>query len=146
MLIDRIKKDRIKAMKEKDDFAKTVLTTLIGEIEMVGKNNGNRKTTDDEAVKTIQKFKKNTEFTIESLQGSHNWENCQGEVDELIEEVGIYDTYLPKMMSEEELTKLISDMINTTPNPNIGMIMGQLKKSGYAYDGKTASKIIREQL
>ena len=146
MLIDRIKKDRIIAMKEKDGFTKTILTTLIGEIEMVGKNNGNRKTTDDEAVKTIQKFKKNTEFTIESLQGSHNWQNCQGEVEELIDEVSIYEGYLPKMMSEEDLTKLISDMIDALPNPNIGMIMGQLKKSGYAYDGKTASKIIKEQL
>jgi hypothetical protein len=37
-------------------------------------------------------------------------------------------------------------MIDTLPNPNIGAIMGQLKKSGLAYDGKMASVIIRKIL
>jgi len=65
---------------------------------------------------------------------------------ELEEEIEIYNSYLPKLMSENDLSKLISDMIDSLPNPNIGMIMGQLKKSGYAYDGKLASKLIKEKL
>jgi hypothetical protein len=108
---------------------------LIGEIEIVGKNNGNRKTTDAEAVKVIQKFKKGAE-EVQKAKPS----------DEVLKEIEIYDTYLPKLMTEQELTELISDMIKSLPNPNIGMLMGQLKKSGKDYDGKMASAIIRDLL
>jgi len=135
MIIDTIKAENLAARKNKDKFTSGILTCLIGEIEIVGKNNGNRKTTDAEAVKVIQKFKKGAE-EVQKAKPS----------DEVLKEIEIYDTYLPKLMTEQELTELISDMIKSLPNPNIGMLMGQLKKSGKDYDGKMASAIIRDLL
>jgi len=135
MVIDTIKAENLAARKNKDKFTSGILTCLIGEIEIVGKNNGNRKTTDAEAVKVIQKFKKGAE-EVQKAKPS----------DEVLKEIEIYDTYLPKLMTEQELTELISDMIKSLPNPNIGMLMGQLKKSGKDYDGKMASAIIRDLL
>jgi len=135
MIIDTLKAENLTARKNKDKFVSGILTCLIGEIEIVGKNDGNRKTTDAEAVKVIQKFKKGAE-EVQKAKPS----------DEVLNEIKIYDAYLPKLMTEEELTKLISDMIDSLPNPNIGMVMSELKKSGCDYDGKMASAIIRDLL
>jgi len=135
MIIDVLKAENLTARKNKDKFTAGILTCLIGEIEIVGKNDGNRKTTDKEVVKVIQKFKKGAE-EVQKAKPS----------DEVLNEIKIYDAYLPKLMTEEELTKLISVMIDALPNPNIGMIMGELKKSGRDYDGKIASTIIRDLL
>lgn len=42
MLIVKIKHDQLVARKNRDQIESTLLTTLIGEADMVGKNNGNR--------------------------------------------------------------------------------------------------------
>lgn len=55
-------------------------------------------------------------------------------------EVEFIDKYLPKSLSEEELSTLISNYITEGSN-NIGSIMGKLKQSGLTYDGKLASKV-----
>jgi uncharacterized protein YqeY len=135
MIIDILKAENLTARKIKDKFTSGILTCLIGEIEIVGKNDGNRKTNDSEAIKVITKFKKGAEEILKAKPS-----------DEVKNEIKIYDTYLPKLMTEDELAKLISDMIDAWTNPNIGMIMSQLKKSGYNYDGKMASSIIRTSL
>jgi len=129
-MIDTIKKDNLIARKNKDKFTSGILTCLIGEIEMVGKNNGNRKTTDEESIKVVQKFKKGAE-EVYKVKPSEDVQI----------ELNIYDSYLPKLMSEDKLTKVISDMIKTLEKPNIGLIMKGLKESKLQYDGKTASKI-----
>jgi len=148
LIVDILKAEKITAMKKKDSFVKTILTTLIGEIEIIGKNDGNRKTTDEEAIKVIQKFLKGVKDTevLVLAEIEKTGEDLVEKMTELSKEKKIYEAYLPTLMSEDELSKLISDMIDALPNPNIGMIMGQLKKSGYTYDGKMASKLIREKL
>ena len=142
MIIDLIKAENLTARKRKDKFVSGIMTCLIGEIEIVGKNAGNRKTTDEEAVKVIRKFLKGVE---EVYMNTYDLMKK----DDLKNEIEIYKAFLPKLMTEEELSKLIYDMISTSPNPdkvNIGMIMGQLKKSGKDYDGKMASGIIKDLL
>jgi len=134
-MIDTIKKDNLIARKNKDKFTSGILTCLIGEIEMVGKNDGNRKTTDDETVKVIQKFKKGAE-EIYKAKPSEDIEN----------EIKIYNEYLPKLISNEKLSKIISDMIEILEKPNIGLIMKKLKESKFRYDGKIASKITSKLL
>jgi len=139
MIIDLIKAENLTARKRKDKFVSGIMTCLIGEIEIVGKNAGNRKTTNEEAVKVIRKFLKGAE---EVYMNTYDLMKK----DELKKEIEIYNVFLPKLMTKQELTKLISDMIDALPNPNIGMIMGQLKKSGKDYDGKMASGIIKDLL
>lgn len=132
MLIDKIKTDNLAARKAHDSNKATLLTTLIGEAEMIGKNAGNRAPTDDEVVETIRKFVKNNKQTIEALAGV-GVEKFQFENDVLTE-------YLPKMLSEDELTEVIKSF----DTKNMGEIMKQLKaKYAGVYDGAMASRIAK---
>jgi hypothetical protein len=54
--LTKIKKDSLLARKAKNKFESGILITLIGEIEAVGKNNGNRKTKEEETLKIIKKI------------------------------------------------------------------------------------------
>ena len=138
-LIHVIKVESLTARKNKDKFVGGILTTLIGEIEMIGKNDGNRTTTDAESIKCITKFKKGATETIEMLLNSNN----NARVSDIQKEIEIYDAYLPKQMSAEELETAISGYINDGIT-NIGQIMEALKKEhGGTYDGKMASQIIK---
>jgi len=132
--LQKIKSDNLQARKTKDKILSSLLTTLVGEIEIVGKNNGNRPTTEEEALKVIEKFKKNAQQTLEL---SHN--------NDLQSEIELYSSYLPELLSEEELRKMITNYIENGAN-NIGSIMKELKQCGFQYDGKLASTIVKEML
>ena len=47
-LFSQIKADQLAARKAKDGLKATLLTTLIGELTAIGKNDGNREVTDAE--------------------------------------------------------------------------------------------------
>jgi len=143
-ILNKIKEDNLKARKERNKFLSGVLTTLVGEIEMIGKNNGNRETTEEETLKVITKFKKNAEDTCNLMSDSRA---DSKELESYIEEISIYDSYLPKKMNEEELTNLIRDIIDHDSDINIGKIMSFLKNQYTGkYDGKMASTIARKLL
>jgi len=63
-LLAQLKKDSMLARKAADSVRATLLSTLIGEAEMVGKNAGNRESTDDEVQQTIRKFLKNNQEAL----------------------------------------------------------------------------------
>ena len=54
-VIDRLKAESLRLRKERNPVAASI-TFALSEIEKVGKNNGNRATTDDEAIKVVQKL------------------------------------------------------------------------------------------
>ena len=64
-LIQTIKTAQVAARKARDPSA-SLLTTLIGEAEMVGKNAG-REVTDQEVVATIKKFIKGIDETLKAV-------------------------------------------------------------------------------
>ena len=142
MILDEIKADNLSARKIKNKLVSSVLTTLIGEITMVGKNR-NRTTTDAETVAVIKKFKKGASenCTLMADSGADS-----KELETYIEEISIYDTYLPKLMTEDELQKAINQFILEGGN-NTGSIMKALKnKYDGKYDGKMASILIKKSL
>lgn len=115
------------AMKEQKENEKSLLRVIIGEFNRVGKT-----INDDEATKIIKKLKENA---IEM----HN-EN----------EISILDKYLPQMLSNDDLTIIIENIItknNIVDMKGLGIVMGKLKqKYPNQYDGKLASTIIRKHL
>lgn len=137
MLIDQIKNDMFLSKKSGEKIKSSLLTTLYAEAVRVGKDDGNRLTTDAEVVQVIKKFIKNNEETQNALatQGKHS--------QELISEADILKAYLPKQLSEMELTGIISSMKDL--GKNMGDIMKHLKEN-YAgqYDGKLASEIAKK--
>ena len=108
-----------------------VLTTLLGEALMVGKNNGNREPTDEEVVAVVRKFLKNIDETLRVVVDPQVRENLQ-------QEAVVLKAFLPRQMYKDELVDLAKTCINMP-----GFM--QLLKKEYAgqYDGKMASEIAR---
>lgn len=98
-LLNKIAEDRLFHRKQSIEHPEhklitTILTTLLGEISIVGKNDGNRETTDDEAVKIIQKF-------IKGVDDNKQYRKLSD--DELME-LSLYKAYIPEMIAAETMT------------------------------------------
>lgn len=102
--------------------------------------------TDDDVIKVIQKEAKQRKDSIEEFKKANRPELVGRETKEL----EILQAYLPAQMSEEEIKKLVIEVIKETGASKIqeiGKIMGALmpKIKGKA-DGGIVSKIVKESL
>ncbi len=145
-LLEKIKADSLTARKAKNTVRATLLVTLYSEAANIGKNNGNRETTDAEVNAVIMKFIKGVDLTLEALKDSGDVarvEAAQNEKSVLLE-------YAMKQLTEAELTSVISDIVATLPEVNqkqMGTVMKSLKASYEGqYDGQLASKLIKQAL
>lgn len=71
----------------------------------------------------------------------------QTRADNELAEAAIIDEYLPEQMSEEEITKIVDEVIAEIGKDNMGAIMGKAiaKVAGRA-DGGAVSKVVREKM
>lgn len=152
-LIEQIKSDQLAARKaliaNKTDAVLNVkaplLTTLIGEAEVVGKNAGNRAPTDEEVVSTLKKFIKGAQETIRALNDADRVDSSgYGALNAAIMTEDILTAYLPKQMSEAALDAFFADCLRGGVYQTMGSAMARLK-SVYPglYDGKLASQIAK---
>ena len=145
-LIQRIKQDQIQARKDRNKEAAATLTTLLGEAIRIGKDDGNRETTDDEVMKLIRKFIKGNNDIIHAYQT----DSIKRDISEPQKEIELLTQYLPVQLSETELTTIIKSIMLPFEKPtmkDIGRIMAALKKGhDGTFDGKTASNIIKQFL
>ena len=144
MLIIKIKNDATEARKGANNIEKNLLVTLYSEAQRVGKDGGNRDTTDKEVVQVVKKFAKGIEETLPYAKDN-------SKIEKLKEELTILGRYLPTQLTKEELEKAITAIIKDDGierNPKaMGKIMGLLKaKFDSQYDGKVASEIVRNKL
>jgi len=144
MLINTIKADQLQARKNKISGEISLLTTLLGEASMPGKNDGNRESTDEEVIAVIKKFIKNANEIIKAADGGLGMStSAQAEID-------ILEKYLPKQLSEAELVIAINEIVDDLPEKNpraMGQVMGMLKKKYQGnYDGKSASTLVKAAL
>lgn len=140
MLIKQIKQDQVTARKNKDAIAANLLTTLIGEAEMVGKNNGNRSPSDIEVTAVVKKFVKGIDEIL-----SLTFDNSEKSA-AFLKEKEILTAYLPKQLTQEQLETAISEFLTEAPG-NVGFVMKELaKKYNGAFDGKAASELIRKAI
>jgi len=145
MLINKIKSDSLIARKARQTDTATLLTTLYSEASMIGKNLGNRESTDQEVLQVIEKFVKNANEVKEILLKNNK------DAGNVISEIIVLSKYLPQKMSREELENVVRDIIEALKDVNsevqMGKIMSVLKNSyGGIYDGKLASEIVRKEL
>ena len=139
-LLENIKSDLTEARKAKDSIASGILSTLFAESTMVGKNDGNRKTTDAEVFTKVKAFLKNIEETRKCLPEGHT------KFHELDREKELLAKYMPRKMSEEELKAVIESIGAKHENSmkSMGKIMAELKaKHDGEYDGKSASNMVK---
>lgn len=135
-IVNTIKGDILVARKNRDKTKVSFLSTLLSEIEMTAKNDGNRPAGDNDAVRVIKKFVKNTEEVI----GYSRNGDCTKEVAE--QELDILNSYLPKQLSEDEIRHVVSTIVNNGAS-NMGMVMKELKNRD-DIDKKLASSIAKE--
>jgi len=144
MLIDDVKQDQINARKARNTELATLLTTFYSEAAIIGKNDGDRQTTDEEVQSTAKKFIKNAREVMNNLDGQ------DPRAIQALVEIGVLSEYLPQQLADTELQNIIMDIIYVkaySSMKDMGAIMKVLKEN-YAgeYDGKNASKLIKEQL
>lgn len=142
-LLSQIKTDLIEARRRKNQFLINIFSSLYAEAAMVGKNDGNRETTDPEVVGKVKAFIKNIDETLKALD-----ENS-GPAAELIKEKDAIGKYLPRQLSEDQLKSIIGEIAagHEKSMKSMGKIMAELKdRHGGEYDGKLASHIVRSIL
>lgn len=145
MLIEQIKKDQITARKERNAVASTLLTTLLGEANMVAKNQQRDVPTNDEVQAVIKKFLKGNTETQAVLRKSGEASN--GALGIAMAEQKILEGYMPKQLSEAEIGSILEDAIAQGTALNVGALMGFLKTYfAGQYDGKVASAVIKAHL
>lgn len=97
---EKLKSESMRLRKARDPLAPKIVFAL-SEIEKVGKNAGNRATTDDEAVKVVQKL-------IATIDENLKLNIDDGRRVALNHEKHILQSVLPRMASEDEIrSKLV---------------------------------------
>ena len=133
MLINKLTKDIIQAMKDKDTLKKGVLQLVKSQIEKLSKQE-KRDLTKEEEIQMVQREVKQTK---ESLEAAEKY-GRQDLVDENKRKIEILTTYLPEQLDEAAVIKIAKDA-GVTP----GMQMGDAMKLAMPLlKGKTESALI----
>lgn len=142
---ERINKDFITAMKNKEKEKLAVIKMVRGAIQLEELNK-KKELTDDEVVSIIAKqIKTRKESIVEFEKG-----NRQDLIEKTKEEIKILEEYMPEQMGEEEVNKVIDEVfaqLNPTGPSDMGKIMGAISPilKGKA-DLGLVNKLIREKL
>lgn len=144
-LVDKIRKDMYKAMKEKEKERINALRNIIGKLKYRYIDKGD-KLTEQEEIKVIQSLAKQRRESIEMYK--------QGGRNDLVEtetkELSIIEEYLPQAMSEEEVRRLVRETVKETgaeSMSDLGKVMPLvMKKGAEKVDGKLAQEVLRELL
>lgn len=135
-VIEKLKAESMSLRKVRSPVAPAIVFAL-SEIEKFGKNNGNRETTEDEAIKVIQKL-------IATIDENLKLNIDDGRRIALNFERQILSGVLPQMASDEEVRSYLQASFVETP-ANKGVIMKVLKeKFGALVDMKRAGQIATE--
>ncbi len=133
-LLETIRSEALSARKAQNKVSAPLLTTLLSEAEMVGKNDGDRQTRDDEVIVITRKFIKNIEETLSRT-------NDRVQMEKLSEERVILQGLIPSELSEEELRAAISEIApgETLTLRDTGRVMAALNER---FPGRVSGKAV----
>ena len=139
-VIEKLKAESLRLRKERNPIASSI-TFAISEIEKVGKNSGNRVTTNDEAIKVVQKL-------IATIDENLKLGIDDGRRVALNYEKQILLGVLPQMATEQEVADFLRDLFTGKRDdeiPKKGDVMKALRdKFGALVDMKRAGQIATE--
>ncbi len=146
---EQIVSDIKEAMKAKEKDRLQVLRSLkakLMEKEISERKDGEAKLTDEQAIEVLMKAAKQRKESIEQFEEGGREDLAENEKAEL----EIIEAYLPEMMDEEEVRKVVKEKIEALGASGMqdmgkimGPLMGQLKGKA---DGSLVSKIVKEEL
>ena len=139
MLINELEKDNITALKNKDKTARAVLSVVINKyrVNAIELKAQGKEATDTDLIRVINKVVKELD---EEKAGYEKLGRVE-DVNNINAQKAIIEKYLPKLMSEDEIRKVIASLEDKT----MPSVMKHFKAN---YDGKVdmslVSKIARE--
>lgn len=142
---EKLQRDWISAMKAKDKFRASTLSTAKSAVLLVEKTN-NIKLEDEQVIEILSKeIKQRKESAIEFQKG-----NRQDLVDAANAEIEILLEYLPQQLSEEEVNQIVkdaADSIGANGMKDMKRVMTEVRPKvvGRA-DGKLVSQIVKSYL
>ena len=142
---DRLQEDWKTALKARDKFTASVISTAKASLLIVEKTD-NRKLEDDEVISILAKeVKQRREAMLEFEKG-----NRQDLVDQNKAEIEILLKYLPQQLNEDEIKQIVKDSaqeLGAISIKDMGKVMSAVnpKTLGKA-DGKLVSQIVKEYL
>jgi len=143
MIKEQINKDYMTAFKAKNVVAKNLLSVVKGEIQTIEKNTGVENMSDEDVLKILQKSAKSLRETISSLEKTQTGMYFSNDLVSAKDELGIIESYLPQQMSKEEVTKKVTEIVNSGVT-NIGLIMKEF--ATLPVDKKLVSEIAKSLL
>ncbi|GIS54778.1 hypothetical protein Ct9H90mP29_18200 [bacterium] len=143
--IESIKTDMYSAMKSGDKEKAGTLRTLLAKLKD-RQINTRQELTDNDCINVIKTLVKQRKEAAKMYEDAKRPKLAEKEKIEL----AILETYLPKMMTEQETRTLIENVINETGAEgisDIGKVMPIVMQRGEGkVDGKNANIILRELL
>lgn len=142
---ERLQEDWKCALKAKDKFRTSTISTAKSAILLVEKTDG-IKLEDEQVIEILSReVKQRREAMLEFEKG-----NRQDLVDASKAEIEILLEYLPQQLDEQEIKNIVkqaADKINASGMKDMGKVMAEVKPQvvGRA-DGKLVSKIVKEYL
>lgn len=135
MLIDEIKKANVQSIKSKDSTARAVYSVVINKYMLFEIKNRevNKEITDADIVAILQKSIKELTEEAENYDKVGNTE----QKNVILKQKSILEQYLPKMLTEKEITEIISNLEDKT----IPFVMKYFKAN---YDGKVDMGLVNK--
>ena len=144
-LYETIQSDMYEAMKNSDKFKASTLRVALAKLKDKKIEKREDLSQNDE-VKIIKNLVKQRKEAADIYEKNNRSELMKNEMDEL----KILSFYLPKMMSEHELSTLIKEVISdtsATSMSDMGKVMPEImKRSAGKADGKMAQQIVSDLL
>jgi len=145
VLYEKIQSDMYTAMKAGEKEKASTLRTVLAKLKDKQIDTREPLSEKDE-IKVLQTLVKQRKESIDLYQKGGRSELAEAESFEL----EIINTYLPEMMNEDDVRKLIEEIIEQTSAQSmadLGKVMPQIMKQGKGLiDGKTAQRIVSEML
>ncbi len=137
MIEEQIKKANIEAMKNKDTVARAFYSVLMNKVllEKIAKGDRNQPLADADMSNILQK-------TIKELGDEKaNYEKVGNseEVEKISRQIEIATSYLPKMLSREEIKEIIDGLADKT----VPFVMKHFKAN---YNGQVDMRLVQEVL
>lgn len=145
-IADQINADMKEAMKAKDKKKLEALRSIRSAILLLNTEASGSEASDEDIIKAMMKMVKQRKDAAAIYKDQGREDLYEDE----IAQAAVIENYLPKMMSEDEVRKVVQEKISAVGASSpadmgkvMGPIMGQLQGKA---DGKMISSIVKEEL
>ncbi len=140
MLEDKIYEDYVKAMKDRDSARSSALSFLRAKIKDVRIEKRIEKVEDIDVVSVIKRQIKQRQDSIEQFKAASRQELVDKETFEL----NLLKSYLPQELSEDEIRKIVSEVIAETQASSIKDMGKVMKAVGEKIAGRADNRVVSE--